>query len=165
MSKSRNIDKTAKDNVDSEPFCQSSKFSVDYTVHIAHQLLKRELRETLKITDVSPGQWFFLRALWKEDGLTQKELGAGADLTESTTVVALKGMEKSKLIYRVRDAGDRRKVRIYLTETGRGVRENLQQLAWKINERATVGISPKDMRKFYLVMKQITENLRKPRDE
>ena len=74
------------------------------------------------------------------------------------------GMEKSKLIYRVRDEGDRRKIRVYLTEHGRRVREELLPLMKDVNDRATIGISQRDLRKFHQVIEQITENLRAPKD-
>jgi len=164
VSKTKNVKKMAMDEVSAEPFNYPPELSAGYVVRIAHRLLQRELEETLAFSGVSRGQWFFLRALWNEDGLTQRELSARVGMMEPTTVVALNGMEKSKLVYRVRDKGDRRKVRVHLTETGRGVREKLLPLVKKINDRATAGISAHDLRKFHLVIEQMTENLRNEKE-
>lgn len=164
MSNTKKIKKNAKHGADTEPFHYPPEMSPGYVVRIAYRLLQRELEEALAFSGVSRGQWFFLRALWDEDGLTQRELSTRVGMTEPTTVVALTGMEKSKLIFRVRDESDRRKVRVHLTEFGRGLRDKLLPLAKEINDRATVGISRQDLRKFHQVMEQITHNLRAPKD-
>ncbi len=40
------------------------------------------------------GQWYFLRVLWTEDGLSQRELSARVGTMEPTTVIALRSMER-----------------------------------------------------------------------
>src|SRR3546814_4155790 len=65
--------------------------------------------------DVSAGQWRFLRQLWREDGITQRELSERVGMREPTTVVALKGLEKAGFITRKKTAEDRRKTFIHLT--------------------------------------------------
>src|SRR3546814_12889571 len=65
--------------------------------------------------DVSAGQWRFLRQLWREDGITQRELSERVGMREPTTVVALKGLEKAGLITRTKTTDDRRKTFIHLT--------------------------------------------------
>ncbi len=164
VSETKNLGKKTGDGAAAKPRDYPPELSAGFVVRIAFRLLQRELEETLAQTSVSRGQWFFVRALWDEDGLTQRELSARVGMMEPTTVVALNGMERSNLIYRVRDSGDRRKVRVYLTETGRGLREELLPLVMKINDRATAGVSRQDLRKFHLVIDQITENLRAPKD-
>src|SRR3546814_16116800 len=64
---------------------------------------------------VSAGQWRFLRQLWREDGITQRELSERVGMREPTTVVALKGLEKAGFITRKKTAEDRRKTFIHLT--------------------------------------------------
>lgn len=164
MSETKNIEKTAEVGTENETFHYPPELSAGYVIRIAHRLLQRDLDETLAFSGVSRGQWFFLRALWSEDGLTQRELSTRVGMMEPTTVVALNGMEKAKLVYRVRDTGDRRKIRVYLTESGRSARERLLPLVKTINDRATAGISRQDLRRFHLVIEQMTENLRADRD-
>jgi MarR family transcriptional regulator, organic hydroperoxide resistance regulator len=156
----KNLEKKTGGKVDAKPRDYPPELSAGFVVRIAFRLLQRELEETLAQTRVSRGQWFFLRALWDEDGLTQRELSTRVGMMEPTTVVALNGMEKSGLIHRVRDSSDRRKVLVYLTDMGRGLREELLPLVMTINDRATAGISRQDLRKFHLVIDRITENLR-----
>jgi DNA-binding MarR family transcriptional regulator len=61
---------------------------------------------------VTRGHWYFLRALWVEDGLTQRELSARVGMMEPTTVIALKGLEKAGLVRRARSRKDARRVHV-----------------------------------------------------
>ena len=51
---------------------------------------------------VTRGQWYFLRVLWEEDGLSQRELSVRVGMMEPTTVIALRSMEKAGLVRRAR---------------------------------------------------------------
>jgi len=153
-----------KDDADNESLNYPQEQSTGFVMRRAHKVLHHELKQVLAFSGVSQGQWYFLRALWEEDGLSQRELSARVDAMESTTVVALNGLEKSKLIYRIRDTVDRRKVRVHLTESARRMREKLLLKVMKINDRATAGISLRDLKKFHLVVERITANLRSAKD-
>ncbi|MEM8916973.1 MAG: MarR family transcriptional regulator, partial [Pseudomonadota bacterium] len=91
----------------------------------AQRLVARTLSDRLAKRDVSIGQWYFLRALWREDGLTQRELSYRVGMMEPTTVTALNGMERKDLVRRVRNPRDRRKINIFLTDKGRSLEDEL----------------------------------------
>ena len=75
-----------------------------------NRAFQRLLEKRIAAYGVKRGQWYFLRVLWTEDGLSQRELSARVGTMEPTTVIALRSMEKSGLIRRVRSADDKRKV-------------------------------------------------------
>ncbi|MFM2043904.1 MAG: hypothetical protein RLY86_2480 [Pseudomonadota bacterium] len=106
----------------------------------AHRAYVRALQNRISAHGVSMGQWFFLRALWEEDGLTQRELSQRVGMMEPTTVTALNGMERRGLVQRVRNPQDRRKVNIYLTPRGRELRDVLLPTAAEVEEQATAEI-------------------------
>ncbi|HCA26947.1 MAG TPA: hypothetical protein DEP05_04790 [Betaproteobacteria bacterium] len=164
MKEHKVVDKASNAGADIEPFECPPERSIGYAMHVAYRLLSRDLEEVVGFIGVSRGQWYFLRALWEKDGLTQRELSDRVCTKEPTTVLALKGMEKSKLIYRVRDKDDLRKVRVYLTEAGHGLRNILLPMVEKINERATADISPQALGTFHQVVAQMTEKLRAVED-
>ena len=102
--------------------------SVGYVVRDVHRAFSRSLQAKIAAHGVSMGQWFFLRALWDEDGLTQRELSQRVGMMEPTTVTALNSMERRGLVERVRNPHDRRKVNIYLTPKGRSLRGSASAL-------------------------------------
>jgi hypothetical protein len=76
--------------------------SSGYLVRDAHRAFQRLLERRIAAYGVTRGQWYFLRVLWITDGLSQRELSARVGMMEPTTVIALRSMEKSGLIRRVR---------------------------------------------------------------
>ena len=89
--------------------------SSGYLVRDAHRAFQRLLEKRIAPYGVTRGQWYFLRVLWTEDGLSQRELSARVGMMEPTTVIALRSMEKAGLIRRVRSTDDKRKAQVWLT--------------------------------------------------
>jgi DNA-binding MarR family transcriptional regulator len=100
----------------------------------------RSLSRRLADKDVSFGQWVFLRILWKQEGLTQRELSERANLTEPTVHRALSRMEQQGIVIRRTQDGNKRKQHVYLTEKGRSLRAELEPLAIEANEAALRGL-------------------------
>ena len=71
----------------------------------------RALQTRLSEHGVSFGHWTFLRILWVQDGLTQRELSESAGVMEPTTFSAVKAMEGLGLIERRHLVGNRKKER------------------------------------------------------
>lgn len=125
----------------------------------AHRAFQRLLERRIGPFGVTRGQWYFLRVLWITDGLSQRELSARVGMMEPTTVIALRSMEKSGLIRRVRGDDDRRKVRVFLTAKAKRLREELLGVARTITDEAEDGIAPRDLAAFRRIVAQMTENL------
>lgn len=100
----------------------------------------RSLTRRLAENDVSFGQWVFLRILWKEEGLTQRELSERANLTEPTVHTAMTKMEQQGVVTRRTEGGNRRKQHVYLTPHGRALKSVLEPLAVEANETALEGL-------------------------
>lgn len=133
--------------------------TVGYIVRDVHRAFSRSLQARIATHGVSMGQWFFLRALWEEDGLTQRELSQRVGMMEPTTVTALNSMERRGLVERVRNIHDRRKVNIYLTPKGRGLRDVLLPCAAEVNNHAIRGVSKADLMMTMEVLRQMEINL------
>lgn len=117
--------------------------------------LMRALQLRLAEHSVSFGHWSFLRILWNQDGLTQRELSERAGLQEPTTYAALKAMEKLGYIERKHLPDSRKKVYVFLTLKGKALKPKLVPLAEEVNEIALAGVSAADIaatRRTLLVM-------------
>lgn len=108
---------------------------------------------------VSSGQWRFLRVLWREDGITQSELSRRVDMREPTTVVAIKGLERSGFVFRRPDPTDQRKVRVFLTRKAKALQRTLIPYVAEVNAIAARGIGVKDLRVARQVLLALAENL------
>jgi DNA-binding MarR family transcriptional regulator len=135
------------------------RLSSGYLVRDAHRAFQRILERRIAAYGVTRGQWYFLRVLWTADGLSQRELSARVGMMEPTTVIALRSMERSQLIRRLRADDDRRKVRVFLTAKAKRLRNKLLTLAREITAEAEAGIEPRDIATFRRVITHMTANL------
>ena len=135
------------------------RLSSGYLVRDAHRAFQWLLERRIASYGVTRGQWYFLRVLWIDDGLSQRELSARVGMMEPTTVIALRSMEKAGLIQRERSDDDRRKVRVLLTAKAKRLRNELLGVARGITDAAEEGIAARDLAAFRRVIARMTENL------
>ena len=133
--------------------------SSGYLVRDAHRAFQRLLEKRIAPYGVARGQWYFLRVLWTEDGLSQRELSARVGMMEPTTVIALRSMEKAGLIRRVRSADDKRKAQVWLTPKAQRMRNELLSVARGITDQAEAGLRRDELAQFRRVIARMTANL------
>lgn len=123
----------------------------------------RALQLRLAAHGVSFGHWTFLRILWDNDGLTQRELSVRAGVREPTTFAALGAMEAQGYLVRKHASDNRKNVYVSLTAKGRGLRKTLEPLAEEVNRVAVARVSARDIAVTRKTLLAIIENL--ARDE
>jgi DNA-binding MarR family transcriptional regulator len=133
--------------------------SLGYLVRDANRAFQRLLERRIAPHGVTRGQWYFLRVLWEEEELSQRELSARVGMMEPTTVIALRGMEKAGLVRRTRSANDKRITRVHLTPKARRLRDRLLQLSQGVNDQGAEGIDAAELAQFRRVVARMTENL------
>src|SRR5918998_4629936 len=84
--------------------------SVGYQIRMVYRAMQRLLQTRIGPHGVTLGMWYSLRALWSEDGLTQRELSHRIGTMEPSTLSAIQIMERNGLVRRVRSRDDRRKM-------------------------------------------------------
>ncbi len=109
-----------------------------HLVKDATRALVRALQLRLADYEIPFGHWSFLRILWENDGLTQRELSARAGVMEPTTYRALKAMEQRGFIAKRQTPTNKKNIYIYLTPRGRALKRKLIPLAEEVN-RIAVG--------------------------
>ncbi|AQV97009.1 MULTISPECIES: MarR family winged helix-turn-helix transcriptional regulator [Cupriavidus] len=105
----------------------------------------RALQLRLAEHSVSYGHWTILRILWRHDGLSQRELSEQAGVTEPTTFAAVKALEALGYVERTHLPGNKKKVHVFLSKTGRALRRKLEPLATEVNELSVEGLSEEDV--------------------
>jgi MarR family transcriptional regulator, organic hydroperoxide resistance regulator len=133
--------------------------SIGYQIRATHRLLQRVLQLKLEPFGVTLGMWYFLRALWNEDGLTQRELSRRVGTMEPTTLAAIVSMEQSGLVRRVRSKSDRRKQHVHLTAKGRDLQRKLIPLARAVVATAVEGFETREVQQLLEALTEIQKNL------
>ena len=138
--------------------------SAGYLVRDAHRAFQHLLEQRIAPYGVTRGQWYFLRVLWTEDGLSQRELSQRVGMMEPTTVIALQSMEKSGLVRRERSAKDKRKAQVWLTPKARKLKRRLLPVARHITMQSRHGVTQREFQQFRDVIARMTANLDRLRD-
>jgi DNA-binding MarR family transcriptional regulator len=116
-----------------------------HLVKLAARGLARALQMRLTEHSVSYGHWTFLRILWDEEGLTQRELSTRAGVMEPTTFAALKAMAQRGYVTRRRNPQSRKEMQVFLTPQGRALQAKLVLLAEEVNDVALRGVGTADI--------------------
>ena len=110
------------------------------------------------------GQPPVLFALWEQEGLTHSELAARLHVKPATITKMINRMEKTGFVQRRSDPEDQRVSRVYLTDAGHAIQNEVERV-WRILlEETFVGFSLEErvlLRRFFLQMRdnllQVTE--------
>lgn len=148
-----------KKGADATAFYATPLNSIGYLTRITFRSFSRRLERMTLPYGVSAGQWPFLRQLWVEEGLTQRELSRRVSMREPTTVTALNTMEKAGLVRRSPSKEDRRKIHVYLTPKARKLREPLLACVAKVNAIAAEGLVEGDIATLRRVLLTMSDNL------
>ena len=108
---------------------------------------------------VHEGQQFILRRLWAEDGQTPGEIARGLGLATPTVTRAATRMEAAGLLRREPHPGDRRLVRLLLTERGRALEGVIATETDKLTERALATFGPGERETIVRALADIRRNL------
>jgi DNA-binding MarR family transcriptional regulator len=130
-----------------------------HLVKDATRSLVRALQFRLADHHVSFGHWAFLRILWEQDGLTQRELSERAGVMEPTTFTAMKTMESLGYIERRHLPGNKKNLHVYLTRTGRALKKRLVPQAEEVNAIGTRGLEESEVEMARKVLLTIIGNL------
>lgn len=106
---------------------------------------------------VYPGQPPLLIALYHKDGQSQKELSEKLKVKPSTITVMLKRLEKSNIIQRKMDEVDQRVSRVYLTDEGKKVCMELNEVIKIINKECFKNFTIDEqviLRRLFMQMKE-----------
>ncbi|KRB50287.1 MarR family transcriptional regulator [Rhizobium sp. Root708] len=95
----------------------------------------------------------------KKDGINQRELAERLELETPTLVRILDAMEGQGFVQRRVAGSDRRAKEIYITETGKVVAGEIDDIAVKVRAQVIAGIPEDDLRTTLEVIRAMQANL------
>lgn len=112
-------------------------------------------------TGIYPGQPPLLFALFNKDGKSQKELADTLKVKPATINVTIKRLEKTGFILRRIDEKDQRVTRIFLTEKGKNICNELLKINKQIEEECFYSFTVEEKVLLRRLLIQVRENLLK----
>ena len=94
-----------------------------------------------------------------DDGGTQQDLVRRTKLSAPTISVALNRMEAEGLVKRQSDERDMRVTRVFLTEKGRQLNENMQRLVQEVEDDVRGDLSEEEIAQFKSTLLKIRQRL------
>ncbi|HEX7435054.1 MAG TPA: MarR family transcriptional regulator [Anaerolineaceae bacterium] len=110
--------------------------TLDFLLAQVSHLHHSRVYQLLEKLGLYRGQPPLLFALWEKEGLTQTELARQLHDSPATITKMLQRMEKTGFIARRPDEVDQRVSRVYLTDAGRAVKTDLEEV-WATMDRDT----------------------------
>jgi|GEM_PF-443157 len=160
--------KSKPSGADETPVDPDSYFasSTGYQIRKTQRMQERFLQDLIAPHDIQVGMWYFLRVLWIEDEITQRELSRRVGASEPTTLEQLKKMQQRGLISRLKSKTDRRELRVVLTPEGRALKNVLlKHVVSESNRIPLRGFSKADIERFHDYLQRFRENIRVARAE
>ncbi len=136
--------------------------SIGYLIRATSRMILAKLQAALEPHGVTLGQYFVLRELWENEGITQRELSGRVGIAEPSLVAALDALERSDVVTRIRSKQDRRKIHVYLTAHGRGLRPQLLGYAAHIINSATGDFTAAETQTLRALLQRLKHALETP---
>jgi DNA-binding MarR family transcriptional regulator len=109
--------------------------------------------------DITGAQYQILLHLWKNDGLTQKEIQKITMRTKAAMAKLVDGLEERNLVTRIPDPNDLRCKSVYLTPKGKRIKETLLNIGAENEKKAMKGISPEEIELLKNILGKIMNNM------
>jgi DNA-binding MarR family transcriptional regulator len=116
------------------------------------------LNNRLRPLDLSAGQVPVLMLLAKEQNLMQDDLVRHYHLDKGTIARAVRKLEDAGYLRRITDPGNRRAVRLFLTQKGDQAIPLLEKINHEWEDRISAGLSPGERRTVQALMKTVAKD-------
>lgn len=115
----------------------------------------------LNTVGLHAGQEMFLMRLWELDGQTQSQLAGDMCIQPPTVNKMVSRMEVAGLVRREGDAEDSRITRVYLTEAGHAVVDQMQTIWSELEAQTLANLTPDERVLLRRLLLQVQANLTK----
>ena len=122
-----------------------------------HEQLTREF--TNRGFNVTVEQFSILAYLWYAEGANQQELSEALDRDKTTIARVIRNMEIKDLLVRVNDKDDQRVKRIYLTESGKKLQDEMVEASARVYGKALNNLGDKELKAALELLQKINSNL------
>ena len=141
----------------SEEFDRQRSFG--WLINVVANFASKTFDAELKKRGLSIALWPTLMCLWEEEGVTQREIAKKSKVENSTTTRTLDKLENLGLVERQADPQSRRSFRIYLTEKGRALREELIPIPIGINKSILSALEPHERDEIVRLLKKLVDEV------
>ena len=136
-------------------------YNIDKAIRAYRNYAQRQLKA--HGFSITIDQWLIIKAILENPGITQNEIGdlVFKDNASVTRIIDL--MVKSEYIIRHVHPDDRRKTNLEVTDSGKKVIREVQNIVDTNREAALKGVSKDELEMMYSALLKISENCLNPK--
>ncbi|AZB35857.1 MarR family winged helix-turn-helix transcriptional regulator [Chryseobacterium bernardetii] len=136
-------------------------YNIDKAIRAYRNYAQRQLKA--HGFSITIDQWLIIKAILENPGITQNEIGdlVFKDNASVTRIIDL--MVKSEYIIRHAHPDDRRKTNLEVTDSGKKVIREVQNIVETNREAALKGVSKDELEMMYSALLKISENCLNPK--
>ena len=109
--------------------------------------------------EISLDQWLVLGPVWKNDGISQKDISEYCEKDKTSVTKIIDTLEKKNLVVRVTDQLDHRVKRVVLSQKGRELFVSALPVMAQTRDELRSGISDKEIEALKSILNKIHKNL------
>ena len=122
--------------------------NLDIALRNVDEIYKHELKEL----NLAVIEWYILRVLYEQDGQMASHLAKAVGRAATSFTPILDQLERKGFIERRMHPSDRRGVQIYLTSKGQALRQQVQAVADRVEQKLSQRIPAKDWQSYQHVL-------------
>lgn len=136
-------------------------YNIDKAIRAYRNYAQRQLKA--HGYSITIDQWLIIKAILENPGITQNEIGdlVFKDSASVTRIIDL--MVKSEYVIRHVHPDDRRKTNLEVTDSGKKVIREVQNIVENNREIALKGVSKDELEMMYSALLKISENCLNPK--
>lgn len=135
--------------------------SPGFLIHRLDLLLKSGLLKAFQAEgiNITAEQWAILATLWEEEGIHQSSIAEKIGKDRHTITRMLNLLEKNGFVRRVPTEKDKRRLNVYLTDSGRDIKGKLVSIVLGFGKQAFAGLTQAELTELIRILTHITGNL------
>ncbi len=131
--------------------------SIDYFLKIVWQTVANRYNQLVTEFGITQSIGYLLLNIDEEEGTTVSQVAALLGLKSTSLSRMLSQLEKTGLIYRESNQGDKRSVKIYLTALGKEKRQQARAVAKEFNNYLNAHIKEADKQYLIDMLKKVNQ--------
>ncbi|PYZ96439.1 MarR family transcriptional regulator [Alteribacter lacisalsi] len=136
----------------------SFKDYISIKVHKADLVMTSLIKARLAPFNLAPEQNLIMMLLWEQNGLSQHKLVEALDKDKTNIARMASNLEKKGFVRRIHCTEDRRSVKVFLTEEGRKLGEQVIPVAEQFNAAVTEGITDEELAEMERLLLKMKAN-------
>lgn len=133
--------------------------SIGRQISILYRYGQSYISKKLEAYNIGSGQYIFLAALHRKDGISQEELSASLKIDKATTAKAVKKLIESGYIRRDIDSSDKRAYKVFLTAKAMAVIPAVQKAVKEWENMVCSGLADKEKRLIEELLHKMAQNV------